>query len=259
MARTNNPHEASVKSWETRRGEAQDGGRRETVQQRGDWGTKPASPLEYNGLTPDSPEVKALAEKAHAAAVFQEPEATRAVTAAIEASGGHLSGLAHRIKAPDAIANKIIRDCRSDHVEPEAAIAKLNDIVRYTALYPASVLVERVAIAHKSLLDAGWEHFDSKAKNFFAPGDPYDGYNCVYINKKTGAKFEMQFHTPESIKIKALAHDIYKKYRELPAMDTARHTRKRLFDEMVGLWNNYDRPTNWEKLPGKITRQRSDS
>lgn len=253
---------AHKKAWDTR-GRAQEGGGSGAVTTREDWVevesarrsahslAVPTGGLSYQGLTKDSPEVKAVADRRHARGVADEPEMTATVMATAAASGGTVAGLQFRLKSASGIADKAIRDAVEKRIHPTEAIEQMNDVNRYTITFPADELVERALRAQRALSDAGWDPYDTKLKNSFGPGLPYQGYNAVYVNRKTGAKFELQFHTPESLEIKEKAHLIYEKRRNLPA---AHADAKKLDMAMMELWQNYRRPIGWERLPGVILR-----
>ena len=247
MARTKDPHAAAVKSWLTRT-RAQNPARGTVVQSGADFAKRGAPSI--HGMTVDSPEVKAEADRLHRAAVEMEPEITKLVTSIAKATGGKAEGLAFRLKAPAAIAGKIMRDVVEKNVSPAEAASQLSDINRYTITYDPKTLVAQGKAAIAALKEAGWSPYDHKLKNFFVPGDAYDGFNGVYENKD-GARFELQFHTPESIKIKEVAHKIFERWRETPP-SPARDT---MWSQMTGLWNNYERPANWDQLPGTRAAQ----
>ena len=42
---------------------------------------------------------------------------------------------------------------------------------------------------------------EMRVKNFWGPGDGYQGINSVFISR-TGQRFGLQFHTPESLSMK---------------------------------------------------------
>jgi len=242
MARTKDPHAATVKAWKTRPRHAAAAA---ATQSKGDFAERK---LSYGSQTADSPEVRAAAERAYALAAQIEPTVTPLVTSVAQKTGGTPVGLDYRLKSVEAIAGKMIRDALEKNIPPTEALGDLTDVNRYTIVYPPEALVERGTDAIKALTDAGWTPYDHKAKNYYPPGDAYDGFNAVYENK-LGARFELQFHTPDSVRIKEVAHKIFAKWRVTPATDSP--TKDRLWKQMVSLWDNYKRPTGYENLPGR--------
>ena len=55
-----------------------------------------------------------------------------------------------------------------------------------------------------------------KLKNLWA-GDQYKGINSQWRRPETGLRFEVQFHTPESLEAKELTHKAYERIRSSQA------------------------------------------
>ena len=193
-------------------------------------------------------EIARLAKSLHSEAVKQEPELTMTLVNVVEDLGGEMAGLTHRLKKQTSIEGKISRDVRDGGVSPADAAAGLNDTIRYTAVFDPDSFTEDVLEVQSKLEERGWNRYDHKWKNFFSPGNSYQGYNTVMVNSD-GLRFELQYHTRETLTIKERAHDIYVTSRELPQHSPQRAT---LDAEMVSLWTVYDRPDDWEDLPGNI-------
>ena len=51
-----------------------------------------------------------------------------------------------------------------------------------------------------------------KLKNLWAE-EQYKGINCQWRRPETGLRFEVQFHTPESLEAKELTHEAYERIR----------------------------------------------
>lgn len=133
--------------------------------------------------------------------------------------GTNMYGLDHRFKKPnDRVAEKIeenIGDAIRDRTDPsyEAAVDRLSDIVRYTQACTTKNLVSNFEKTRDALEKKGykcvkvkntWQTFDKKK--------PYRGLNCVF-ESPTGTKFELQFHTPESLVAKEIQHPWYEEFR----------------------------------------------
>ena len=69
--------------------------------------------------------------------------------------------------------------------------------------------VDGVNNALDKLRDMGHE---VEVKNYWDEGDGYQGINVV-IKHPDGFLYELQFHTPESFKVKQAAHDAYDEYQ----------------------------------------------
>lgn len=205
--------------------------------------------LSYKGDTKESPRVRKMASEMFARSKASEPRLSALMQTVIAASGGKPFGWDFRIKSEDSIADKIIRDAVEKDIPPSKAAAEMNDLNRYTLLFDPDTFVEQASRAMTTLEQAGFEVYDSKAKNYFSPGDAYDGYNTVYWDPKTGEKFELQFHTDESARIKEEVHVIYNDWRQLPP-DAPE--RPELWGKMLSMWGDYARPKNYQLLPGRL-------
>ena len=205
--------------------------------------------LAYKGNTKDSPKVKAMASELYGRASTSEPKLSAVMEKVVSASGGKAHGWDFRQKSEKSIAEKIVRDSVEKDIPLEQAASEMNDLNRYTVVLPPDTFVEQTLKAQAALEEAGFQPYDSKAKNYFTPGDDYDGYNTVYWDPRTGERFELQFHTEETAVLKEEAHIIYNDWRELP---TDHPERTGMWERMVGLWKDYARPVGYERLPGRL-------
>jgi len=190
---------------------------------------------------------QAMAKAIQQLAERYEPEITKAVVDAVQANGGEMAGLEFRLKSEESLARKIKGYVEEKGVSPEEAQDLVKDAVRYTALLNAENYVEGAKAVHQALAEKGWKPYDHATKNYWRAGDSYDGYNCVFVNDQ-GVKMELQFHTPESIKVKAESHKIYEVARQLPPGPEYSSMVK----QMVGLWGSVARPRGWESLSGVV-------
>lgn len=204
-------------------------------------GAAPAGDAEYEKLATDKV----------ARAKEIEPGITKTVVGAVEENGGEMYGLDKNIKRADPMERKIKSEtAEADGNLTHAEVAEgITDSVRYTAVFDDDTLVGGAKATQKALADDGWEEYDDKWRNYYGPGDAYDGYNTVYQHKTTGDRFELQLHTKKSLEIKNEVHDLYKKARVLPKGPE----RTALDQQMTKLWEapDYQRPAGWESLEGK--------
>ena len=160
-----------------------------------------------------------------------------------------MNGLDFRLKTEESLARKIKLESESREISPQEAESQITDALRYTMLFPPDTFVDSAMATQAKMAELGYEQFDTKWSNYFQPGGAYQGYNTVMINKSTGQKFELQYHTRESVVIKEQAHIMYNEFRELPSTSPR---AQELWHGMADLWSNYERPANWERLPGVI-------
>lgn len=190
---------------------------------------------------------RAVAQGILAEARKIEPAVTRAVTGAVSAHGGQMYGLEYRVKGEGSLTRKIKSVVQETGMSPEeVGRTQIRDAVRYTALFDNDNYLKGATAVQQSLKDQGWEQYDHQFKNYWKPGDAYDGYNCVFVNDK-GFKIELQFHTPQSIQTKEKSHALYEKARVLPPGPEY----SKLTQQMVDLWGQVPKPRNWQQLPGR--------
>lgn len=225
-----------------------DGGRGEVAEITGD-----ILPIfESQGLerfsTEDQQQAVDLAENKIQEAQEIEPEITSLLEEIRSKIGGELAGLEFRLKSKASLARKILIGMEQDGISLQESRNDINDANRYTFLFDPDEYFDNVSSTQRELMNQGWSQYNSKWKNYFQSGDGYDGYNTVMVNEQ-GQRFELQFHTPESIEIKFEVHKQYEEFRTLPEGGSR---RKQLLESMIIQWEEYEKPKNWEKLPGVL-------
>jgi len=149
--------------------------------------------------------------------------------------GGKMEGLAFRLKAIKSLARKIASEKDSEHDgDARKAAESMSDVVRYTSTFEPENYVEGVRGMVKELEEQGYK---LRIKNYWVGDDPYQGIN-IAATAPDGTKFELQFHTPQSVKDKEDIHVKYEEYRE--ASDTRR--RYELYNSMVRMAKRIEVP-----------------
>lgn len=169
-----------------------------------------------------------------------EPKITKMMQDLAEMSGGKLEGLQHRVKSTDSLARKIAADAVDEKCSQQEAAAKISDAIRYTMTMDESEYTAGFERVVKTLESSG---FELRTKNFWQPGDPYDGANIKAV--KDGVAVEIQIHTPQSLKYKEeKLHPIYEKYRE----EKVESVRESHWNKMIEIANEIPRPSNYGAL-----------
>lgn len=75
-------------------------------------------------------------------------------------------------------------------------------------------------------------------KNYWPRGDNYSGVNCV-LRTRRGFPWELQFHTPGSLRTQKATRA---QYEELRRRSTPRTRKQALFDAMAALWERVPLP-----------------
>ncbi len=176
-------------------------------------------------------------------AITNEPEITDHVKKVAESVGMNVIGIENRIKSKKRYLEKIRRKYSPDKNEYE-----VKDILRYTY---ASSPIELSGNTLKSIdvyKDMGYNTVE--IKNSWMDGlDPYNGINTT-IQSPSGQKFELQYHTPDSFKIKdGEMHKIYEKQQSLT--DTSSKEYMDLTDQMFELSDSLEVPVNISEVKNK--------
>jgi len=195
-----------------------------------------------------APSAGELAKGVRQKAERVEPEITEIVTSTVKEGGGEMEGLQYRLKSEESLERKIKSDAEEKGLTESEAAARITDSVRYTAVFGPDELVAGADRVQEQLAEQGYERYDHKWKNYFGEKGAYRGYNTVYVNSKTGQKFELQFHTRESLQRKEKVHKLYEEARVLPKGPK----RTQLYQQMEQMWEGFQNPTGYDGLEGVV-------
>jgi hypothetical protein len=122
-----------------------------------------------------------------------------------------LAGLDHMIKGEDRLKEKIADELTA---KPGRTVQQVLDTVvdpvRFTFTYQPQRYADGVHTDVELLKAEGFELV--KLKNLWA-ADQYKGVNSQWRRAETGLRFEVQFHTLESLEAKELTHAAYARIR----------------------------------------------
>ncbi|HEX3490318.1 MAG TPA: hypothetical protein VHU92_13290 [Streptosporangiaceae bacterium] len=128
--------------------------------------------------------------------------------------GGTLAGLEHCLKGADRIKEKIC-----DMIEEQAGLTladaakQVKDVVRYTFLLEHDVYARGYADITERLESADCRM--TYGRNNWLMNHEYKGVNTQWVTPG-GGRFELQFHTPESLDAKEnRTHHAYERLRSL--------------------------------------------
>ena len=164
---------------------------------------------EYRRL---DPEQNTEASKAHADLADEADRyilpAMRRIEAADPQRG--LVGLEHMVKGEDRLKEKLADELFGKDKTVRDALNEVPDAVRFTLCYDHGRYAEGVLADVDRLKAQGFELI--KLKNLWSDNQ-YKGINSQWHRLETGSRFEMQFHTPESLEAKELTHQAYERIR----------------------------------------------
>ena len=124
----------------------------------------------------------------------------------------HLIGFEHRRKGRDRIKEKVHDNLNEYSLSLDEAISFIPDAIRYTFQYEEVRYTQGVREDITRLEGQGFTL--DKLKNSWSD-DQYKGINSQWIERDTGQRFEVQFHTRISLEAKQLTHDAYARLRTL--------------------------------------------
>jgi hypothetical protein len=164
---------------------------------------------EYRRL---DPEQNTEAGKAHADLADEADRHILPAMRRIEAADPQraLTGLEHMVKGEDRLKEKLADELFGKDKTVRDALNEVPDAVRFTLCYDHGRYAEGVLADVVRLKAEGFELI--KLKNLW-PDNQYKGINSQWRRLETGSRFEMQFHTPESLEAKELTHQAYERIR----------------------------------------------
>ncbi|WP_425513147.1 XopAD/skwp family type III secretion system effector [Xanthomonas fragariae] len=137
-----------------------------------------------------------------------EPVITKMLIGAAKLHGGHLEGMGHKFKSPGSLAEKFRQQIALKHKTLEEAAACINDALRYSVVLEPQHFTVGLRGVLASLDNQG--HVRVKLLNLFTRHRQAFKAVNVTLRSPEGALWEIQFHTPDTFKLKEEFHDLYK-------------------------------------------------
>ncbi|MFE6837034.1 hypothetical protein ACFVFI_19655 [Streptomyces sp. NPDC057705] len=163
-----------------------------------------------------------------------------------------LVGLNHSVKDLDSLSRKAA-DYKAEGVSDEDVPARIKDAIRFTIELRHDEYSAGAWKAIDTLLSQGHEQLD--VKNLWQD-EVYRGVNTFWQDVESGMKFEVQFHTEFSYKVKQKTHPFYSEQRH---PDTTEERAEELRQKQ----NLYTRfvtpPLGAETIVSERERKRADT
>lgn len=185
-------------------------------------------------------------------AIAHEEQITDALQSVSGKVGFDLAGLDYRTKTPESYTRKVNTEAKeylashakATHEEAYSyATSHMYDTVRYTALSKTKEFTSNFNKTVYEMKKAGYDI--CRVKNSLPNIDaPYRGVNTVFATPD-GYKFELQFHTPESLDVKNKTHALYEEQRK---DSTPIERKKELEKEMRKLTSSIKTPKDAETI-----------
>jgi hypothetical protein len=177
------------------------------------------------------PEQNNEATKAHADLADEAERHILPAMRRIEAAGPerNLAGLEHMVKGEDRLKEKLAEELTGKEKTVRAALNEVPDAIRFTLCCDAQRYAMSVQADVERLKTEGFELV--KLKNLWTDNQ-YKGINSQWRRPESGSRFEMQFHTPESLEAKELTHQAYERIRR-EDVTPAERSEARAFQRQV--------------------------
>jgi len=167
--------------------------------------------------------------------------------------GSRMMGLENCFKGGESTSRKIdkVKDkwrAKGEELSDEMALAKMDDVVRFSYKCDHGKMVEQIAGLEKALADHGYE-ITERDNKFLPKGDGTErDYKAVHLQVKApnGELFEVQIQSEETIKVKNKNHPLYERSRKLP---DGNEEKTRLVRQMIDNWADMADPDGIQELP----------
>ncbi|WP_460409066.1 XopAD/skwp family type III secretion system effector [Pseudomonas amygdali] len=137
-----------------------------------------------------------------------EPKVTCMLRRVAESHAGQLAGMDHQLKSVGSLKEKLMQQMALKNKTLEDAVAGVNDALRYSVVLDPQHFTAGLRGVLASLDDQG--HVRVKLNNLFAKHRPAFKAVNVTMRSPEGALWEIQFHTPDTFRLKEQFHDLYK-------------------------------------------------
>ncbi|WP_231993527.1 XopAD/skwp family type III secretion system effector [Pseudomonas syringae] len=137
-----------------------------------------------------------------------EPRVTHMLRRVAESHAGQLAGMDHQLKSVGSLKEKLTQQMAVKNKTLEEAVAGVNDALRYSVVLDPQDFTAGLRGVLASLDDQG--HVRVKLNNLFAKHQPAFKSVNVTMRSPEGALWEIQFHTPDTFRLKEQFHDLYK-------------------------------------------------
>lgn len=209
--------------------------------------------MRHNDVWGSAPAVRSLAEigvkkagidrKLYYNNYIKEPNITKIVTEIADTIGAGMFGLEYRVKSIGRYLEKFAEDLEETGKTPE-----IKDVVRYTFTGSVDNIVDLTLKSFDEFEKRGYETIT--IRNYWVDGNgTYKGINTI-VKSPDGTKFEMQYHTYESIDVKERQglHKLFETYR---VMDKTTPEAKALEAKMIEMSSVLADPVGIERIKRK--------
>ncbi len=162
-----------------------------------------------------TPKSLKLARQLLVEAGINEPEITQDIKEIASNLKAEIVGLENRFKSKESLARKLTDVSINRNILLEKVSVRINDTLRYTFLFSVENYGQDYSLALDKLQAKGYQ-IQRVWNAWRNEGTPKDtGYRGIYatIISSKNQKFEIQFHTAESFRLKTETHGLYEERR----------------------------------------------
>ncbi|MBL9198551.1 type III effector protein, partial [Xanthomonas fragariae] len=175
-----------------------------------------------------------------------EPVITKMLIGAAKLHGGHLEGMGHKFKSTGSLTEKFERQIALKHKTLEEAAAGINDALRYSVVLEPQHFTAGLRGVLALLDNQG--HVRVKLLNLFTrQRQAFKAVN-VTLRSPEGALWEIQFHTPDTFKLKEKFHDVYKESFALQLKSASQVDQHQLQASAQAAFSGVNAPPGCEEI-----------
>lgn len=184
-----------------------------------------------------------LAERLLHEAVENEPSITKDLMRVAKSNDVLLDGLRNKFKSRDSLTRKLADESIKRRIPIEKTAKRNNDTLRYTFILKEKNYGKVFSDTLSELIKSGYEIPKKRIWNAWnlqglVTDTGYRGINITVISSQK-QKFEIQFHTEASFRLKTKTHDLYREFRN-PKTSATRKIE--ITKTMLELAENIKRP-----------------
>lgn len=194
-------------------------------------------------------EARRLAEELLAQVKVNEPQITTDLQTISPEVSAEMVGLENKFKTKESLIRKLLLLANKDkgnqsvRQKLEKFAHRNNDTLRYTFIVPDDKYAKGFYNAIEKLKRNGFVILQNRIWNAWGNAETakdtgYRGINITVISSQK-QRFELQFHTAESFRLKTETHHLYKELRDLKTFD---ERRAEIIKEILKLAQQIERP-----------------
>jgi hypothetical protein len=161
---------------------------------------------------------QSLARKLLDEARENEPQITADLEKTALGISAEMVGLEHKFKTETSLIRKLVDSVGDDLQKLKPKAKSINDVLRYTFVLPFEIYAERFHKTIERLSELNYRIPENRIWNAWQTiGERFDkgyrGINITIISSQK-QKFELQFHTEDSFRVKTETHFLYEQSRQ---------------------------------------------